>query len=195
MNIIEAIINRINEICQLKQMTAPNNKPKRKLNRLKNYDYSQEGAYFVTICTKNHESFFGAVENGQLVLNKYGLAVQQEIKNISTIRKECTADIFVVMPNHIHLIVQLVNLGVGDDGNRSVSKRTISNMVQGLKGAVTRQLGFCPWQRSFYDHIIRNEQDYIRIAQYIQNNPLTWKDDCYFAGGLPSAPTNGGTKY
>ena len=94
-----------------------NELPKRKPNRLKDYDYSQNGAYFVTICVKNKHEMFGEIINGQPVLNKYGLVVKQEIENISAIRKECVVEKFVVMPNHIHLIVQII---VGDDGNRPV---------------------------------------------------------------------------
>ena len=151
----------------------------------------------------------GEVINGRPLLNEYGLITKQEIENLSSIRKECIIDKFVIMPNHIHLIVQII---VGDDGNRPVEPRagpvepragpvepragpvepradchpplrkSVSNMVQGFKGAVTRQIGFSLWQRSFHDHIIRNEQDYIRIAEYIENNPANWNEDCYFGG-------------
>ena len=188
-----------------------NELPKRKPNRLKNYDYSQNGAYFVTVCTKDRHEMFGEIINGQPVLNEYGLIVKQEIENISNIRKECVVEKFVVMPNHIHLIVQIV----GDDGDRPVRdgnrpavsrpnnikladciiqqmdcakqradfhpplRKSVSNMVQGLKGAVTRQIGFSLWQRSFHDHIIHNEKDYIRIAEYIENNPANWSKDIH----------------
>jgi len=152
----------------------------RKPNRLKDYDYSQNGAYFVTICTKDRHEMLGKVINGQLALNEYGLIVKREIENISTIRKECTVEKFIVMPNHIHLIVQIV--AVGDDGNRPAGHRadfhqplrrkTVSNMIQGLKGAITRQIGSSIWQRSYHDHIIRNEAEYQQIWDYIDKNPL-----------------------
>ena len=166
--------------------------PVRKPNRLIGYDYSQNGAYFVTLCVKDRHEMFGQIINGQQLLSKYGFIVKREIENIATIRRECVVKQYVVMPNHIHLIVQIV----GDDGNRPAGqradwenpradchpplRRSVSNMVQGLKGAVTRQIGFSLWQRSFHDHIIRNEQDYMRIVEYIENNPLNWEKDCFF---------------
>ena len=140
----------------------------------------------------------GKIVNNEQRLNKYGLIVKQEIKNIPKIRKECVVDKFVVMPNHLHLIVQFTEGdNVGDDGNRPAGsvnhradchpplRKTISNMVQGLKGAITRQIGFSLWQRSFHDRIIRNEADYHRIWQYIDENPAKWTEDRYYnqAGG------------
>ena len=172
-----------------------NELPKRKPSRLQNYDYSQNGAYFITVCTKDRHEMFGKILNEQSVLNEYGFIVKREIENISKIRKECVVEKFVVMPNHVHLIVKIA---VGGDGNRPVEpqadcvkqradchpplRKSVSNMVQGLKGAVTRQIGFSLWQRSFHDHIIRNETDYDRIAEYIENNPVNWERDCFFGG-------------
>jgi hypothetical protein len=107
------------------------------------------------------------------------------------------------MPNHLHFILALergmIAGGysgglpstptrlVGDDGNRPVNRPkfashpSVPNMVQGFKGSVSRALGFSPWQRSFHDHIIRNEADYIRIVHYIEENPLRWESDCFFS--------------
>ena len=169
----------------------------RKPNRLKGYDYSQRGLYFITICTKNRHEMFGEIIAGQSILGEYGLAVKQEIEKISKIRRECVIEKYVIMPNHLHMIVRIVS--VGDDGNRPVEhlvdnanqradchpplqrqQKSISNMVQGLKGAITRQIGFSLWQRSFHDHIIRTEQDYICISDYIDNNPSNWNTDCFY---------------
>ena len=117
--------------------------PRRKQNRLKGYDYSRKGAYFLTICTKNRYEMLGRIIDKQSVLNEYGLIVKQEIENIPAIRKECVIDYFVIMPNHVHIIVRIV----GDNNNCTMDKRadyhpplgkSVSNMVQGLKGAVTR---------------------------------------------------------
>lgn len=172
--------------------------PRRKPNRLKAYDYSQNGAYFVTICAKDRHEIFGRIINGELVLNEYGMIVQDEIELIPKIRKECLIRYYVIMPNHIHLMVQIA--AVGDDGNRSVDgnrtvddvradchpplRKTVSNMVQGFKGAVSRKIGYSIWQRSFHDHIVRNQDDYNRIAEYIENNPTRWEQDCFY-GEVP----------
>jgi REP element-mobilizing transposase RayT len=148
--------------------------PYRKPNRLAGYDYSRNGAYFVTICTKDRHELFSRILNGRPILTEYGLTVEYEIKNIPKIRKECVISKFVIMPNHIHMIAQIV----GGDGNRPAS---ISNMVQGFKGAVTRRIGFSIWQRSFHDHIIRSADEYARIAEYIETNPGNWEEDYFYA--------------
>ena len=167
-------------------------KPVRKYPRLKGHDYSQTGYYFVTICVTDRHELLGEIINGRSRLNKYGLVVKKEIEGISAIRKECIIEKFVVMPNHIHLLVQIV----GDDGNRPIERqpdcvelradyhpalrRSVSNMVQGLKGAITRQIGFPLWQRSYHDHIIRNEAEYQKIWQYIHHNPENWENDILY---------------
>jgi REP element-mobilizing transposase RayT len=159
--------------------------PVRKPLRLSGYDYSRTGYYFVTICVKDRQEILGKIDHQQIKLSKYGNIVKQEIENTSKIRKECIIDKFIVMPNHIHLIVQIV----GDDGNRPDEKRadchqplrkSIPNMVQGLKGAVTRKIGLSFWQRSYHEHIIRNEDEYKRIWQYIDENPAKWHEDRYY---------------
>ena len=160
--------------------------PQRKPNRLRGYDYSQSGWYFITVCTKNKEELFGLIENRQMILNEHGNIVKQEIEKIPTIRKECVVHEFVVMPNHIHLVVEIKiietrrdDCHLRDDCHRPLRK-SIPYMVQGLKGAVTRRLGFSPWQRNYHDHIIRNDKDYIRIAEYIINNPTRWQEDRFY---------------
>jgi REP element-mobilizing transposase RayT len=123
-------------------------------------------------------------------LSEYGVIADNEIKNIPIIRDEIEIDCYVIMPNHIHLIACIA----GADDNRPANRleqradchpplrKSIPNMVQGFKGAVTRQIGFSIWQRSYHDHIIRNEQDYACIAEYIENNPQRWEQDCFYGG-------------
>ena len=89
--------------------------PIRKKIRLEGYDYSSAGYYFITICVKNRHEMLGEIINNNSVLNEYGFLVKREIENIPSIRKECIVKNFVVMPNHLHMIVQIV----GNDGNRS----------------------------------------------------------------------------
>ena len=187
-----------------------NELPKRKSNRLHGYDYNQNGAYFITICTKNMARTFGSIENGQMLLNKFGNIVKQEIEYISSIRKECVVHEFVVMPNHVHLIVEIINAQDWDDYNKTRDdchlgrddchlgrddchlgrddchrplrgNKSIPNMVKGLKGAVTRRIGLSPWQRNYHDHIIHSDDDYYRIAEYILGNPVKWQEDRYYS--------------
>jgi REP element-mobilizing transposase RayT len=187
------------------------NLPQRKKIRLQGYDYSQDGAYFITICTKNRAEIFCHIENGNAILNKYGKIVKDEIEKIPQIRKECVIDCYVVMPNHVHIIACLV----GDDGNRPAptvnypknasatmgglpsahTAHILSNMVKGFKGAVSRRFGFSPWQRSFHDRIIRNDNEYRLIAEYIENNPMQWENDCFYVqpvGDDGNRPANNG---
>jgi len=159
---------------------------KRKSNRIKDYDYSQYGMYFITICSKNMEQIFGEIFVGDdgnrpayCKLSRIGLLIKKEIEKIRIIRPECEIEKYIIMPNHIHIIVFL-NGGEGRDDCHRPLQKSIPNMVQGLKGAVTRELGYSPWQRSYYDHVIRNDKDYVRIWEYIENNPLQWNLDKFY---------------
>mgnify|MGYP003275685317 CR=1 FL=1 len=157
--------------------------PKRKLNRLSGYDYSTCGAYFITICTQNRENLFwetvGATfgrPNDTEYLSKNGYIVDAEIKKIRKIYNDTVAvDKYVIMPNHIHMIIVLQK-----DGGRPKVAPTISCVIQQFKGSITKQIGFSPWQKLFHDHVIRNEHDYEAVWQYIDENPLKWKNDCYY---------------
>lgn len=166
---------------------------KRRSVRLKNYDYSQEGLYFVTICCQNKEHFFGKIENGQMILNPIGKIVKQCWEETPKIRPNVMLHQFVVMPNHFHAIVEIVHRrgvlhtpndnemqkGVCNTPLRSPSQ-TLGAIVRGFKSAVSKNAGFSVWQRNYHEHIIRNEQSYFKIAEYIENNPLKWEEDCFY---------------
>jgi len=155
-------------------------KPTRKINRLENYDYSQNGAYFITICTKDHSALFGKIIVGancvRLELSEIGLTVDSEIPRLPDIYEGIVVSSHVVMPNHIHMIIEIENTG------RTKFAPTISRIIKQFKGAITKLIGFSPWQKSFHDHVIRNQEDYNRIAEYIDNNPAKWAEDRYYTG-------------
>ncbi len=151
----------------------------RKPNRLKGYDYSQNGAYFITVCTKNKECLLGNIVGGdayiapQIKLSKYGKTAEKYISGIKGIHK------YVIMPNHIHMIILLCN----EEGTMWASSPTsIPQLIKSFKILVTKETGISLWQRSYYDHIIRDENDYEAIWEYIENNPLKWKNDRFFKG-------------
>ena len=179
----------------------------RKSIRLAGYDYSQAGLYFVTICCEDKICRFGQVKNGTMVLNEYGQIANDEWLKTAQIRPHVQLHEFVVMPNHIHGIIQLLDIGRGElhspntnelhspDNNWGVCKtplrgpsQTIGAIVRGYKSSVTKQINLlCAidasiklWQRNYHDHIIRNEQSYQRISEYIINNPTKWKDDKFY---------------
>lgn len=155
--------------------------PERKRNRLDHFDYSQNGAYFITICTKKRQNLFwnvgerNARPNSDYKLSPYGNITDDAIKHISGLYNSVTVDKYVIMPNHIHMIL-LIN----KNGSAMRSPTTISTVINQFKGFITKQIGCSIWQKSFYDHIIRNTEDYQNIWQYIDNNPLKWQNDCFY---------------
>lgn len=154
--------------------------PKREKNRLAGYDYSQPGGYFVTICTQDRKNLFwctgvGAA-CGRQPLNGCGQIVDKQIKRLSDIYPMVQVDKYVIMPNHVHLIVRID----ADEYGRPQAAPTLARVINQFKGAVTKQVGRPTWQKGYYDHIIRNQADYLRVWQYIDTNPAKWQDDCYY---------------
>ncbi|MDR2148510.1 MAG: transposase [Tannerella sp.] len=164
--------------------------------RLKEYDYSQAGMYFVTICVQNREHLFGKIINGEMMLNEAGKIVCEEWIKSAEIRREIEIHEYIIMPNHFHAIVEIVSTvgangirpdnsdNVGNSGEchsplRSPSK-TLGALIRGFKSSVTKRLGFSPWQRNYYEQIIRNDQSHQDVENYIINNPMNWKDDPYY---------------
>ena len=144
--------------------------PIRKHPRLKDYDYTEQNYYFVTICTHNKRCLFGKPAE----LSALGKLAEKHLQEISVHFPGVVVDKYVVMPNHIHGIL----IFPGENAN-------LSAVVGNYKAAVTRSARKeCAdriiWQRSFHDHIIRNQADYERIWQYIEGNPSRWEDDCFY---------------
>lgn len=155
--------------------------PQRKQNRLKEYDYSMPGAYFITICTKDRKKLFWADVGASIarpqdvILSNYGIIVQNAIINISQRYPMVTVDHYVIMPNHIHLLLCVASV---IDGRPMVAP-TVSRVIQQMKGYVTKQIGHSVWQKLFHDHVVRNEKDYQEIWNYIDGNPMRWTEDCF----------------
>ena len=156
-----------------------NKLPQRKNTRLKEYDYSQAGYYFVTFCMKDRREFFSHIVDSELILTKYGKIVDEVIKNLSILYK-VEIDYYVIMPDHIHLILIL------DEFVKTTSKGKIklslSDIIGKLKSYSSRKIReilkegeHFYWQKSFYDRVIRNEKELFFIRQYIQDNPINWE--------------------
>lgn len=156
---------------------------KRKPNRLKGFDYSTNGAYFVTICTKDRKCILSKIVGEGLCalpqnkLTPIGIEVEKSIKYINNNYNNILIDKYIIMPNHIHLIVVL-NSKSGGRGNPP-----LQNVIGQFKSFTTKQYGKQLWQRSYHDHIIRDEKDYLNICEYINSNALKWKDDKYYNRG------------
>ena len=154
---------------------------KRKHPRLKGYDYGQAGAYFITFCTKDKEHLLsdivgrGALALPEVIWKEPGRILDGFIQNISAVYPGISVDKYVIMPNHVHLL-----LIVGPGGGAGAPRPTVQNVVGGIKALTRRKVGYPIWQTSFYDHIIRDESDYLRIWNYIDTNPDKWQEDEYY---------------
>jgi REP element-mobilizing transposase RayT len=237
----------------------------RRTIRLQGYDYSQSGMYFVTICCQNRQCVFGEIENGEMMLNENGEIVCEELVKSAEIRNEIEIREYVVMPNHVHVIAEIVGANgirpngnddngirpngkisdddirpIGNDGichvenvpvgnvhhnvnipNRNIyiddkgkfhsfddkgecrsfddkgecrsfddkgechsplrsPSKAVGSLVRGFKSSVTKRIGYPVWQRNYWEHIIRNDNAYQYIANYIINNPQKWENDKFY---------------
>lgn len=186
------------------------NKHHRKSIRLKGYDYSKTGLYFITICCQNKVHLFGNVINKQMILNDAGKMIEKWFNELQNKFPDIKCHEMVVMPNHIHFIIE--NIGsVGadlrvclNDSNFSKTEKRVSEILgehagsplhrvlQWFKTMSTNEYirgvknnNWIPfdgklWQRNYWEHIIRNDQSYQKISDYIINNPSKWNDDTLF---------------
>ncbi|HRR75363.1 MAG: hypothetical protein IJK31_05600 [Ruminococcus sp.] len=181
------------------------NRPVRKAIRLEGYDYSRNGAYFVTVCTKNKMCIFWDKNDkyrplpdktdlqdksvgtaigrpdcntGKIHLSEYGRYVRQGLMNIHEHYPMVYVDKYVIMPNHIHMILRIDVLS--DFDGRPMAVPTISQAINQFKGWVSKRSGFHVWQGRFHDRILRNEREYTGAWQYIENNPINWQNDKYY---------------
>ena len=184
--------------------------------RLQGYDYSQSGAYFITICTYKKEKYFGEIVNAEVKLNLLGQYAFHQWKMIPQRVTNVELDEFIIMPNHIHGII-VIRSGRGEGSENEImdgKQRLFSDpspllrmneelqpngtvpgsigaIVQNFKSSTSRKINAMPkmkgiklWQTNYYDHIIRDEEDYARIVEYIRNNPQKWEQDELFDNGL-----------
>jgi len=169
-----------------------NNMNKRKNIRLKNYDYSSAGLYFVTICTNKFLQLFGKIKNGEMILNEFGKIVNNNWIDLTNHYENILLHSFIVMPNHFHGIIEITNVGAIHElplqYDRKLRRQMLIPKIIGrYKMQTSKQInilrkmqGKPVWQRNYYEHIIRNEQSYLEISDYIKNNPKKWETDKYF---------------
>ncbi len=153
--------------------------PQRKINRLKDYEYNQNGAYFITICTKDRRRILSHIVGAgspRPKLSEYGIIANRWIQKIPQKYENVSLDHFVIMPDHIHLLLIIEN-----NGGQGNPAPTVGAMMGWLKYQITKEcnqtvngLGESIFQRSYYDHVLRNEQDYYETWEYIENNPKSW---------------------
>ena len=156
------------------------NYPKRKPTRLKGYNYSDNGAYFITICVKNKEPLLGKIagcgvyDAPQIILSEYGTVAKKYISIMNEKYDNVYIDKYIIMPNHIHMIivVQNCNTDSGSSQAPNPTNETIPKFVSLFKRYCNRVYGKNIWQNSYNDHIIRGEKDYLEIWSYIDNNTV-----------------------
>lgn len=164
--------------------------------RLSGYNYSEEGWYFVTICVQDRECLFGKIHDNKMIFNRYGLIVEMEWIRTAQLRKNVYLDEYVIMPNHFHGIIVLHD---NHDGRGTMHRAStfeqfgkpvpgsIPTLIRSFKSAVTKNInkirntsGLSIWQRNYWEHVIRDENDLNRIRTYIHENPLKWTEDKYY---------------
>ncbi len=159
--------------------------------RLQGYDYSQTGAYFVTICAHDRKCLFGEIADGVMHLNQFGNIVDAEWLKTPRIRPAVELDEYVIMPNHMHGIFFINDDGRGTEHRAPTVEQfgkpthnSVPTIMRSYKGTVKIQInelrnapGARVWQDNYYEHVIRDDEDLNRIREYIINNPMRWTED------------------
>ena len=175
--------------------------PKRKQIRLPDYDYSAPGAYFVTICTSDRRCILSDIVVGDGVLDvpnvrlsPYGKIVAETLREIEKTYTWLALDRYVIMPNHIHILLRMEDRGPGNgrgtapawetgDGPSRTPAPTNSRLaalISTMKRFTNKRCGAALWQRSYHEHVVRGEEDYRQIWEYIDTNPAKWAEDRYY---------------
>jgi len=186
-------------------MRGSSDERNRRSIRLTGYDYSQAGAYFVTVCVNSRRSLFGDIEDGKMALSDVGWMVYKWWKELEQKYSRVLLDEYCIMPNHMHGIIQIVGADLCvrpnmiDDGQihkgqtrRSAPTVSLADAIQWFKTMSTNEYirniksNSWPsfnkyfWQRNYYEHVIRDDNDLSRIREYIVNNPVKWEEDEYY---------------
>ena len=177
--------------------------PKRKTPRHPVYDYNTPGYYFITICTKNKSMILGRIVGRSLPdaphniatcssehpeaapyihYSSFGKIVNQQLSEMGTFYSDILLDKYVIMPNHIHLLLHIPGNLPSDHTNPLRKNALISSYVGTFKRFCNKKIGHNIWQTSFHDHVIRGEADYQKIWMYIETNPARWEKDCFYCG-------------
>ena len=162
--------------------------PSRKRTRLKDYDDSAPGLYFLTVCTKEKQNRLGNIvgcgiyDAPKCILSQTGQVVEMQLLRLRQRYEETILEQYVIMPNHLHLLLRIPHQGSnGSSQAPNPTNGAVPKFISLLKRRCNRVWGRNIWQRSFYDHVVRNEKEYLRIWAYIDTNPAKWQDDRYYS--------------
>ena len=166
--------------------TARSNRQNRRSIRLPGYDYSRNGAYFVTICTQNRACLFGTIVDGEMRLNQFGEIVADTWNWLRDQYNYVVLDQWVIMPNHLHGIIVINNVCRGGSQTAPTvgAPKPLGRLIGAFKTVSTKHInqlrntpGVKIWQRNYWEHIIHNDDELNRIRQYIVDNPMKWETD------------------
>ena len=158
----------------------------RKKNRLENYDYSSNGYYHLTICSKDNKRIFSEIVQDNIGVNDgrpyskltdIGKIIEDTLLELPDFYNGLEIVCYSIMPNHIHILIGIDN---GESTGSVVQTSPVGNIIKGLKSAVTRKAGKTVWQKGYYDHIIASELDFENVWTYIIENPAKWENDEYY---------------
>ena len=156
----------------------------RKSIRLRGYDYTSDGAYYITLVTQARRLLFGDIVDGTMHLNNVGRLVVDAWNWLGVQYRYVALDSYVVMPNHFHGIILISDPDMAESSNRRVHRKPLGRLVAAFKTVSTKQFnivndtpGHPLWQRNYYKHVIRNNAELERVRNYIVNNPQNWQDD------------------
>jgi putative transposase len=158
--------------------------PQRHSLRLPDYNYVWQGAYFVTICTQDKQCLFGTIIESSMILNPYGELIKSCWEDLQLHYPEISNEIFMVMPNHVHGIIVIQGSGRAGSKPAPTRQQPLSEIVRAFKTYSSRRInerrnsqGTPVWQRGYYEHVIRNDEEYYQIGEYILFNPAKWETD------------------
>ena len=159
---------------------------RRKPNRCSSWNYSSNGSYFITVCTENKRCVLGKTVVGdgvldvpKVFLSEYGEICFKQIEEMQAVYDDIKTDKFIIMPNHIHFIITIKN-DYGTSRTPSPTNAKIPGYISTFKRFTNKKIGFDIWERSYYDRIIRSENEYSEIWQYIDSNATKWQTDCFY---------------
>ena len=166
--------------------------PKRKKIRLEGYDYNTAGLYFITVCTKGKKKLLCNIQEplvGSIVLDapliqmsKYGEVVERRLREMSDFYENIKLDDYVVMPNHVHMMIRILDNGNGASGTTLPTMNKVGRFVGTLKRFTNREIGFDIWQSGSNDRIVRSDEEYIAYMEYMEANPRRWLTDEHYVG-------------
>jgi len=158
----------------------------RKHNRLVNHDYSRNGLYFITICTKDRVQYLCKIREESVgadiirpitELTETGKLLEYSINQIENHYDDIKAIKYVIMPDHVHIVISIMHDYEKADDGRMISAPTIPKVIGSMKRYVSKNSGIKLWQKSYFDHIIRSENEFSDICNYIENNPINWANN------------------